>query len=94
MTTTVRLTAPAGVTTVLGADGNVYDVAGGVVVMPLAAVSGGLYAAGFNWSPAATGATGATGGATTGNTGNSGATGNAGARGATGNTGATGPTGG
>lgn len=103
----VKLTAPAGVTQLLGADGVMYQVSGGVVTVPILAVNRGILSAGWNWASGATGATGATGGVSatsaTGPTGATGATGNTGnvgknqsvtgATGLTGNTGATGQTG-
>lgn len=73
----ITLTAPSGVSSVVGSNGIVYAVAAGVVVVP-ANIAGPLFAAGYT-VPGGGGATGSTG--TTGSTG------------ATASTGSTGPTG-
>lgn len=101
MANNIILTAPAGVTQLLGADGIMYQVSGGVVSLPILAVNRNILNAGWNWASGATGATGATGGVSatsaTGTTGSTGSTGNTGAVGKnqspTGGTGATGATG-
>ena len=97
----VLLTAPAGVTQLLGVDGVMYQVVGGVVSLPILALDRGLLSAGWNWASGSTGATGAAGAiqgtSATGATGSTGATGAVGHIGknqsATGGTGATGMTG-
>lgn len=104
----VSLQAPAGVTQLLGGDGVMYPVVGGIVTVPYPAIGpiGGsminsLLSVGWNWANGAPGATGATGGvqatSATGPTGAAGATGATGAvgvsQGPTGAVGATGTTG-
>jgi hypothetical protein len=106
---TVTLQAPSGVTQLLGGDGTIYKVVGGVVTVPHIAVGierghgqvSSLLAAGWNWANGAAGPAGAAGvTGVTGGTGVSGATGIVGATGAVGKnlgvvglTGATGGTG-
>lgn len=85
----ITLNAPANVGgTVVGGDGNVYAISGGVVTLPQSA-AGPLFAAGFWAGGGSTGGTGAAG--KTGGTGGTGSTGSTGPTGAVGPTGPTGP---
>lgn len=92
---TITVVPPAGVTQLYAADGNIYKVSGGVMVIPYLAFERGLFSQGWNWANGLTGAIGATGAVSaTSATGPTGLTGSTGAVGKTGiNASPTGPAG-